>query len=44
MGDLLNQLAGQVERVLAEPEREELADSSNGIFQQKKLPTGESAN
>lgn len=38
MGDQLNQLAGQVERVLAEPERDELADSSQNIFQQKKLP------
>ena len=44
MGESPNQSVGQVERVLAEPEREELSDSSNGIFQQKELPTGESTN
>jgi hypothetical protein len=38
MGGYLNQSVGQVERVLAEPERDELADSSKGMFQQKKLP------
>ena len=44
MGDQLNQPTGQVERVLAEPERDELVDSSQNIFQQKKLPGGESTN
>jgi hypothetical protein len=33
-----NQLAEQIERVLAELERDGFADSSKGVFQQKKLP------
>nr|WP_311170387.1 hypothetical protein [Halobellus sp. ZY16] len=34
----LNQLAEQIERVLAELERDEFADSFKGVFQQKELP------
>jgi hypothetical protein len=36
-----NQLAEQIERVLAELERDEFADSFKGVFQQKTLPENE---
>lgn len=36
-----NRLVEQIERVLAELEREEFADSFKGVFQQKELPENE---